>query len=51
MTTTATSNDVVRSGTFSLPSGLKKYRLEFGGEQGGVFSFHGGDVLPVSAGS
>ena len=50
-TTTSTTYDVVRSSTFSLPSGLKKYRIEFGGQQGGVFSFHGGDVLPVSAGS
>lgn len=49
--TTETGYDVVRSGTFSLPSGLKKYRLEYGGQQGGVFSFHGGDVLPESAGS
>ena len=46
VTTTETSYTVVRSGSFSLSPGLKKYRIEFGGQQGGVFSCHGGDVKP-----
>ena len=46
VTTTETSYNVVRSGSFSLSPGLRKYRIEFGGQQGGVFSCHGGDVKP-----
>ena len=45
-TTTATSYTVVRSSSFSLSSGLKKYRIEYGGQQGGIFFCHGGDVKP-----
>lgn len=46
VTTTETSYVVVRSSSFSLTSGLRKYRIEFGGEQGGIYSCHGGDVKP-----
>ncbi len=49
ITGTATAYEVLRSGTFSLSSGLKKYRLEFGGEVGGTYFFQGGDVHPVSS--
>ena len=46
---TAGVYEVRSSGTFNLPPGLKKYRLEYGGEVGGVYVFHGGDVHPVSS--
>ena len=46
VTTTETSYTVVRSSSFSLSSGLRKYRIAYGGQQGGVFSCHGGDVKP-----
>jgi hypothetical protein len=51
ISTTSTSYVVVRSGTFDLlalyGSGQKTYRLEFGGQTGGTFRFHGGDVKPI----
>ena len=46
---TATAYEVLRSSTFDLLPGLKRYRLEYGGEVGGVYFFHGGDVHPVSS--
>lgn len=49
ITGTATAYEILRSSTFSLPSGLKKYRLMYGGESGGVFYFHGGKVLAESS--
>lgn len=49
ITGTAIVYEVLRSGTFNLDSGLKKYRLEFGGNSGGVFYSHGGKVLAESS--
>ncbi|MHC4066739.1 MAG: hypothetical protein ACYSUI_19865 [Planctomycetota bacterium] len=55
ITGTATENELLRSGTFYLPTGvapnvggLRKYRLEFGGDTGGEFLFHGGKVVAES---
>ena len=50
VTTTASAFEVKRSGTWlpgaaGFPNSEKKYRLEFGGASGGVFSFYGGDVM------
>lgn len=51
ITGTSTVFEILRSGTFNLPTGgapnvagLKKYRLEFGGQTGGIFHFHGGKI-------
>ncbi|KKN62503.1 hypothetical protein LCGC14_0511190 [marine sediment metagenome] len=49
ITGTKTYFEVKRSDIFTLPSGLRKYRLEFGGEPGGVYFFHGGDVVPIAS--
>lgn len=53
VTSTSTTYEVVRSSTFDLlalyGAGQKEYRLEFGGNTGGIFECHGGDIEPISS--
>jgi hypothetical protein len=49
VTSTSTTVEVVRSGTFSLSSSLREYRLEFGGPSGSVVYCHGGEVKGISS--
>jgi len=48
VSTTSTSEIEVLSDEFSLPSGQRQYRVEFGGEAGGVFKCAYSAVRPVS---
>jgi hypothetical protein len=48
VSTTSTSEIEVLSDEFSLPSGQRQYRIEFGGEAGGVFKCAYSAVRPVS---
>jgi hypothetical protein len=38
-----------RSSSFSLPAGVKRYRIEYGGTSGGIYKPHGAAVRAVSA--
>lgn len=38
-----------RSGSFSLPSGVRRYRIEYGGTSGGIYKPHGAAVRVVSS--
>ncbi len=39
----------VRSGSFALPSGVKRYRVEYGGTTGGIITPHGAALRVVSS--
>jgi hypothetical protein len=45
ITSTSTTPTRLRSGQFTLASGAKQYRVQFGGQPGGVYTCYGADLI------